>query len=142
MPESLRSSWIPKDDIRLGSMTPQDIALEKAAFQKHLQIVGRMHRAQFNSLKKRRNATKAVSADVRRRISQSNLIPPPQRTLTFHPLLSRVEDLDHPYFFFFYIAPCQSRFSALIKIAKQLHQELCAEGLENFAKTSGKTGLH
>src|ERR1043166_809473 len=134
MPESLRSSWIPKDDIRLGSMTPQDIALEKAAFQKHLQIVGRMHRAQFNSLKKRRNATKAVSADVRRRVSQSNLVPPPQGTLTFHPWSSRVEDLDHPDFVLFDIDPGQSRFSALIKIAKQLHQELCAEGWEHFSE--------
>jgi imidazolonepropionase-like amidohydrolase len=45
MPESVRSSWIPANDMRLRSMTPQDIALEKAAFHKHVQIVGAMHRS-------------------------------------------------------------------------------------------------
>jgi bifunctional non-homologous end joining protein LigD len=65
-----------------------------------------------------------------------------QGTLTFHPWLSRVEDLDRPDFVLFDLDPGKSTFADLIKIAKQLHQELEAEGLDNFVKTSGKTGLH
>jgi len=45
MPESVRSAWNPTNDFRVRSMTPEDIAFEKAAYQKHLEIVGAMHRA-------------------------------------------------------------------------------------------------
>jgi bifunctional non-homologous end joining protein LigD len=66
-----------------------------------------------------------------------------QGTLTFHPWLSRIEDIDHPDFVLFDLDLGKSTaFADLIKIAKELHKEFDAEHLNNFVKTSGKTGLH
>jgi bifunctional non-homologous end joining protein LigD len=66
-----------------------------------------------------------------------------QGTLTFHPWLSRIEDIDHPDFVLFDLDLGKSTaFVDLIKIAKRLHKELDAEHVDNFVKTSGKTGLH
>jgi bifunctional non-homologous end joining protein LigD len=65
-----------------------------------------------------------------------------QGTLTFHPWLSRIENLDHPDFVLFDLDPGQSTFTQLVKVAKEIHRELEQEHLDNFVKTSGKTGLH
>ncbi|MDB6110554.1 MAG: ykoU [Pedosphaera sp.] len=65
-----------------------------------------------------------------------------QGTLTFHPWLSRVKDLDRPDFVLFDLDPGESAFTELIKIAKQLHRQLDVERTGNFVKTSGKAGLH
>src|ERR1700757_2463598 len=65
-----------------------------------------------------------------------------QGTLTFRPWLSRIENLDCPDFVLFDLDPDQATFADLVRIAKQLHAELDAERLDNFVKTSGKTGLH
>lgn len=45
MSQAIRSRWNPTNDFRLRSMTSEDIALEKASFQKDLEMVGAMHRA-------------------------------------------------------------------------------------------------
>jgi len=66
-----------------------------------------------------------------------------QGTLTFHPWLSRIEDIYHPDFVLFDLDLGKSTaFADLIKIAKELHKELDAEYVNSFVKTSGKTGLH
>jgi bifunctional non-homologous end joining protein LigD len=66
-----------------------------------------------------------------------------QGTLTFHSWLSRIENVDHPDFVLFDLdLGASTAFADLIKIAKELHKELDAEGMDNFVKTSGKTGLH
>jgi bifunctional non-homologous end joining protein LigD len=66
-----------------------------------------------------------------------------QGTITFHPWLSGIENIDHPDFVLFDLdLGASTTFADLIKIAKELHRELNAEQTENFVKTSGKTGLH
>jgi bifunctional non-homologous end joining protein LigD len=66
-----------------------------------------------------------------------------QGTLTFHPWLSRTENIDHPDFVLFDLdLGTSTAFADLIKIAKELHKQLDAERVDNFVKTSGKTGLH
>jgi bifunctional non-homologous end joining protein LigD len=66
-----------------------------------------------------------------------------QGTLTFHPWLSRIEDVDHPDFVLFDLDLGKSTaFADLTNIAKELHRELDAEHVDNFVKTSGKTGVH
>jgi bifunctional non-homologous end joining protein LigD len=66
-----------------------------------------------------------------------------QNVLTFHVWFSRVKTLDVPDFVLFDIDPHQSTFANAIKVAKDLHAILEGdEGVENFIKTSGKTGLH
>jgi bifunctional non-homologous end joining protein LigD len=65
-----------------------------------------------------------------------------QGTLTFHPWLSRVEDLDRPDFVLFDLDPGERTFADAVAIARELHGLLKKEGVEAFVKTSGKTGLH
>src|SRR5688500_14276699 len=65
-----------------------------------------------------------------------------QRAITFHPFLSRVQDLDHPDFVLFDLDPGGAKFADVVRIAKALHFLLDQMGKENFVKTSGKSGLH
>jgi len=66
-----------------------------------------------------------------------------QNVLTFHVWFSRVQKPDVPDFVLFDIDPHQSTFANAIKVAKELHQLLDdEEGVNNFVKTSGKSGLH
>src|SRR5206468_1358205 len=65
-----------------------------------------------------------------------------QGTLTFHPWLSRVDDLDRPDVVLFDVDPGKATFAAAVALAKPLHEILDAEGVEPFVKTSGKAGLH
>ena len=65
-----------------------------------------------------------------------------QGAITFHPFLSRVQDLDHPDYVLFDLDPGDAPFANVVKIAKKLH-ELLEEGkVESFVKTSGQSGLH
>ena len=65
-----------------------------------------------------------------------------QNTITFHTWFSRVKRADTPDFVLFDIDPHQSTFPNAVKVAKALHEILDDEGVENFVKTSGKSGLH
>jgi bifunctional non-homologous end joining protein LigD len=65
-----------------------------------------------------------------------------QGTLTFHPWLSRVQDLDRPDFVLFDLDPDDSSFAETMAVAKQLHKVLQEMGQTAFVKTSGKRGLH
>jgi bifunctional non-homologous end joining protein LigD len=65
-----------------------------------------------------------------------------QGTITFHPWLSRVGDLDRPDFVLFDLDPGEASFTDVVAVARRLHSVLDAEGVESFVKTSGKTGLH
>src|SRR5438876_2823514 len=65
-----------------------------------------------------------------------------QGTLTFHTWFSRVEDLDRPDFVLFDLDPGAASFADAVAVARELHGILKGEGVEAFAKTSGKTGLH
>ena len=65
-----------------------------------------------------------------------------QGTITFHPYLSRVEELDHPDFVLFDLDPGGSKFTDVVKIANTLHKLLDRAGVESFPKTSGKSGVH
>ena len=65
-----------------------------------------------------------------------------QGAITFHPFLSRVQDLDHPDFVLFDLDPGGAKFADVVRIAKALHSLLDQMGKENFVKTSGKSGLH
>ena len=65
-----------------------------------------------------------------------------QNVLTFHTWLSRAKSPDKPDFVLFDIDPHQSTFANAVTVAKRLHEILDEEGVENFIKTSGKSGLH
>ena len=65
-----------------------------------------------------------------------------QNVLTFHTWLSRAKSPDKPDFVLFDIDPHQSTFANAVTVAKALHEVLDDEGVENFLKTSGKSGLH
>jgi bifunctional non-homologous end joining protein LigD len=65
-----------------------------------------------------------------------------QNVLTFHVWMSRVKTADTPDFVLFDIDPHQSTFANAVKVAKELHAILDEQGVENFIKTSGKSGLH
>jgi bifunctional non-homologous end joining protein LigD len=65
-----------------------------------------------------------------------------QNVLTFHTWLSRAKTPDKPDFVLFDIDPHQSTFKSAVTVAKRLHEILNEEGVENFVKTSGKSGLH
>ena len=65
-----------------------------------------------------------------------------QGTLTFHPWLSRVDNLDHPDFVLFDLDPGEATFGDAVTVARKLHHLLTADGREAVVKTSGKTGLH
>jgi bifunctional non-homologous end joining protein LigD len=65
-----------------------------------------------------------------------------QGTITFHPFLSRVQDLDRPDFVLFDLDPGEAKFADVVRIARTLHDLLDGQNLANFVKTSGKSGLH
>ena len=65
-----------------------------------------------------------------------------QGVLTFHPFLSRVENLDRPDYVLFDLDPGGAPFADVVKIARTIHDELDAQGKPSFPKTSGKSGLH
>ena len=65
-----------------------------------------------------------------------------QGTLTFHPWLSRIQNLDRPDFVIFDLDPGTSTFADTVAVAKQLHAILADEKVASCLKTSGKTGLH
>jgi bifunctional non-homologous end joining protein LigD len=65
-----------------------------------------------------------------------------QGTLTFHPWLSRVADLDRPDFVLFDLDPGPASFADACVVARRVREELKGEGHEAVVKTSGKTGLH
>jgi bifunctional non-homologous end joining protein LigD len=63
-------------------------------------------------------------------------------TITFHPWLSRIDNLDRPDFVLFDLDPGPKTFADAITVAKELHAILDDAGTESFVKTSGKTGIH
>jgi bifunctional non-homologous end joining protein LigD len=65
-----------------------------------------------------------------------------QGTITFHPWMSRIENLDHPDYVLFDLDPGQRTFADAITVAKHLHGVFDRMELESYVKTSGKSGLH
>jgi bifunctional non-homologous end joining protein LigD len=65
-----------------------------------------------------------------------------QGALTFHPWLSRVQDLDRPDFVLFDLDPGTAALADAVMVARRLHQFLGKEGVEAVVKTSGRAGLH
>jgi bifunctional non-homologous end joining protein LigD len=60
-----------------------------------------------------------------------------------NPWSNRIEDLEHPDYFFFDLDPSEgTEFSVVVTIAKALVEELAALKLISFLKTSGATGMH
>ena len=60
-----------------------------------------------------------------------------------NPWSSRIEDLEHPDYFFFDLDPSDgTEFSIVVTIAKALHEKLEELRLKHFLKTSGATGFH
>jgi bifunctional non-homologous end joining protein LigD len=65
-----------------------------------------------------------------------------QGTITFHPFLSRVSNLDRPDFVVFDLDPGGAGFADAVRIARTLRDLLKARKVDSFVKTSGKSGLH
>jgi bifunctional non-homologous end joining protein LigD len=60
-----------------------------------------------------------------------------------NPWSSRLDDLDHPDYFFFDLDPSDGTdFSVAVTIARALQEELKELSLVSFLKTSGATGIH
>jgi bifunctional non-homologous end joining protein LigD len=60
-----------------------------------------------------------------------------------NPWSNRLDDLDHPDYFFFDLDPSDgTEFSVVVTIARALHEKLEELQLANFLKTSGATGIH
>jgi bifunctional non-homologous end joining protein LigD len=60
-----------------------------------------------------------------------------------NPWSSRIEDLEHPDYFFFDLDPSDgTEFSVVVTIARALHEKLTELQLKHFLKTSGATGFH
>jgi bifunctional non-homologous end joining protein LigD len=60
-----------------------------------------------------------------------------------NPWSNRIDDLEHPDYFFFDLDPSDgTEFSVVVTIAKALLQELTELKLNCFLKTSGATGMH
>ena len=60
-----------------------------------------------------------------------------------NPWSSRLDNLDHPDYFFFDLDPSDgTEFSVVVTIARALEEELKALRLVSFLKTSGATGIH
>ena len=60
-----------------------------------------------------------------------------------NPWSNRIDDLEHPDYFFFDLDPSEgTEFSVVVTIARALEEELSALGLNSFLKTSGATGIH
>jgi bifunctional non-homologous end joining protein LigD len=65
-----------------------------------------------------------------------------QGAITFHPFFSKAQDLNRPTHVMFDLDPGGAKFADVVKIASALHDTLEGQGLPNFVKTSGKSGLH
>jgi bifunctional non-homologous end joining protein LigD len=65
-----------------------------------------------------------------------------QGTITFHPWLSRIDDLDRPDYVLFDLDPGTTTFATAMEVARGLHTILDAGKITNRVKTSGKSGLH
>lgn len=65
-----------------------------------------------------------------------------QGAITFHPFLSRVQDLDRPDYVLFDLDPGGAKFTDVVTIARAIHDVLDGQKVTNFVKTSGKSGLH
>ncbi|HEX4588797.1 MAG TPA: hypothetical protein VH120_02630, partial [Gemmataceae bacterium] len=65
-----------------------------------------------------------------------------QGTITFHPWLSRLVDLDRPTFVLFDLDPGPAKFADVVTVAKAVRDFLEEDGTQSFVKTSGKSGLH
>jgi bifunctional non-homologous end joining protein LigD len=60
-----------------------------------------------------------------------------------NPWSSRLDDLDHPDYFFFDLDPSDgTEFAVVVTIARALEEELKTLRLVSFLKTSGATGIH
>jgi bifunctional non-homologous end joining protein LigD len=60
-----------------------------------------------------------------------------------NPWSNRIDDLEHPDYFFFDLDPSEGTdFSTVVTIAKALVEELTELKLASFLKTSGATGMH
>jgi len=60
-----------------------------------------------------------------------------------NPWSSRLDDLEHPDYFFFDLDPSDgTEFSVVVTIARALHEKLEELGIVSFLKTSGATGFH
>jgi len=60
-----------------------------------------------------------------------------------NPWSNRLDDLEHPDYFFFDLDPSDgTEFSVVVTIARALHEKLEELRLVNFLKTSGATGIH
>ena len=60
-----------------------------------------------------------------------------------NPWSNRLDDFDHPDYFFFDLDPSDGTdFSVVVTIARALHEELEQLQLASFLKTSGATGIH
>jgi len=60
-----------------------------------------------------------------------------------NPWSSRLDDLEHPDYFFFDLDPSDGTdFSVVITIARALHEKLEELGIGSYLKTSGATGFH
>ena len=60
-----------------------------------------------------------------------------------NPWTSRLDDLEHPDYFFFDLDPSDGTdFSVVVTIARALHEKLEELGIVSFLKTSGATGFH
>jgi bifunctional non-homologous end joining protein LigD len=60
-----------------------------------------------------------------------------------NPWSNRLDDTDHPDYFFFDLDPSDgTEFSVVVTIARALYEELTELKLTSFLKTSGATGIH
>jgi len=60
-----------------------------------------------------------------------------------NPWSNRIEDIDHPDYFFFDLDPSDgTEFSVVVMIAQALHKRLEELRVAHFMKTSGATGFH
>ena len=60
-----------------------------------------------------------------------------------NPWSSRLDELEHPDYFFFDLDPSDgTEFSVVVTIARALHEKLEELGIVSFMKTSGATGFH
>jgi bifunctional non-homologous end joining protein LigD len=63
--------------------------------------------------------------------------------LDHNPWSNRIDDMDHPDYFFFDLDPSDgTEFSVVVTIARALHEKLEELRLAHFLKTSGATGFH
>jgi bifunctional non-homologous end joining protein LigD len=65
-----------------------------------------------------------------------------QGTVTFHPWMSRLRNLDRPDFVLFDLDPGERTFQDAVTVAKHLHSIFRERRIHSFVKTSGKSGIH